>query len=95
MRVLDVQITEIFEREYTKSPTNVQKKVDKGLRMVSKTGEFPNGWAVHLANGVDYWIARITPKHGSWRLLFTYDEYQGIVIFCRLLNHDDMKVVLR
>ena len=91
--IRDIQFDEAFYVDYTDAPEQVQRAMDKLVRMMADSGNFPNSMAVHKAHKLDLWIGYVTRVRQHWRVLFTLNEDH--VCFNRLMDHQTTNDYLR
>lgn len=91
--IRDIRFDDEFYLDYSDAPEQVQRAMDKLVRMIADSGQFPNSMAVHKAHKLDLWIGYVTRVRQHWRVLFTLgDDY---VTFYRLLDHPATNDYLR
>lgn len=97
-RYLDVRIEPEFISDYDKAPSHAKKAVDKILKILGCTGQFPNSMRIHRAMATEnIWIGYVTRSRQHWRVMFSIEGSD--IVFERLLDHDDadqwLKYILR
>lgn len=93
--VTDIHILPEFIKDYDSAPPEIQKAVDKLVRIIGTHGILPNSMHAHKAAAVDdeMWIGYVSRTGSHWRVLFGVDDTE--LYFNRLLKHEEMNVYLR
>jgi hypothetical protein len=93
--IKDIRLTPQFYQDYDKAPSRVKEALDKLVRMILDTGQFPRSMQVHMARSAynDLYIGYVTRSRQHWRILFETDE--SLMVGVRLLDHDKADQYLR
>lgn len=91
MTIRDIKLTQDFAYDYDHAPQQARKALDKLVRMILETGEFPRSMRVHSAKSQynELLIGYVTRRREHWRVLMEADGDSGLVVMTRLLNHND------
>lgn len=92
--VRDIHLDTEFIEDFQDAPAKVKKAINKLIRMISVSGQFPNSMETHKLENMDMWSGYVTVVNQHWRMLIIFNEDQTIT-FHRLMPHTDYTRYLR
>jgi mRNA-degrading endonuclease YafQ of YafQ-DinJ toxin-antitoxin module len=95
-KIRDIVCDTQFFRDYDRVPKFIKENIDRKMDQILKDRSIPNSFQAHKVDDLEetLWIGYITYGIGGWRVLFEFAA-NGIVVFKRLLSHDQMETVLK
>lgn len=95
-KIRDIKITNQFIQDWetARRDPQVETYVDRLINVVTRYGELPNSLNPHKAfKSLPYIIGYVSVNRVGWRMTFLIED--GVMIFDRLLRHDEMDIYLR
>lgn len=90
----DIFLAPEFFNDYEEAPLEIKNRANTKLSRWAVTGSLPPSAQAHRAHLYsDVWIVYLNKGRGGWRLLVTINN--RVLVFKRLLNHDDVDKALR
>lgn len=83
-----------FVEDYKDLPRQVQKQVDRKVKLLAQTNTALPSFKAHRVKNSSLWIGYVNRGPNGYRILYQYLS-SGTLILERVLGHDDMERMLR